>query len=50
MLPPWRVMPVRGNDEQGSSRGFSKGSGPDVVKHTEAKPEIWTKWSELKLK
>ena len=27
--------------------GFSKGTGPDVVKNTEAKPEIWTKWSEF---
>ena len=30
--------------------GFSKGSGPDVVKNTEAKPEIWTKWSEFQTK
>ena len=30
--------------------GFSKGTGPDVVKKTEAKPEIWTKWSEFETK
>lgn len=30
--------------------GFSKGTGPDVVKDTEAKPEIWTKWSEFETK
>ncbi|HRD67584.1 MAG TPA: cytochrome c [Candidatus Competibacter sp.] len=30
--------------------GFRKGSGPDVVKKTEAKPEIWTKWSEFETK
>ena len=30
--------------------GFSKGTGPDVVKNTEAKPEIWTKWSEFETK
>ena len=27
--------------------GFSKGTGPDVVKDTEAKPEIWTKATEF---
>jgi cytochrome c556 len=27
--------------------GFSKGTGPDVVKKTEAKPEIWTKATEF---
>jgi cytochrome c556 len=27
--------------------GFAKGTGPDVVKDTEAKPEIWTKASEF---
>lgn len=30
--------------------GFQKGSGPDAVKNTEAKPEIWTKWSEFETK
>lgn len=30
--------------------GFRKGSGPDAVKNTEAKPEIWTKWSEFETK
>ncbi|HHW76164.1 MAG TPA: cytochrome c [Xanthomonadaceae bacterium] len=30
--------------------GFSKGTGPDAVKDTEAKPEIWTKWSEFETK
>ena len=30
--------------------GFAKGTGPDVVKNTEAKPEIWTKWSEFETK
>lgn len=25
-----------------ASEGFTKGSGPDAVKDTEAKPEIWT--------
>ena len=30
--------------------GFSKGSGPDAVKHTEAKPEIWTDWDQFKSK
>lgn len=27
--------------------GFPKGSGPDAVKHTEAKPEIWTNWDKF---
>ena len=27
--------------------GFPKGTGPDVVKNTEAKPEIWTKSAEF---
>jgi len=27
--------------------GFAKGTGPDVVKDTEAKPEIWTKAGEF---
>lgn len=27
--------------------GFAKGTGPDAVKNTEAKPEIWTKASEF---
>jgi len=30
--------------------GFTKGSGPDVVKNTEAKPEIWTNWSKFETK
>lgn len=30
--------------------GFPKGTGPDVVKNTEAKPEIWTKPAEFKNK
>ena len=30
--------------------GFAKGTGPDVVKDTEAKPEIWTKSSEFDTK
>jgi cytochrome c556 len=30
--------------------GFTKGSGPDVVKNTEAKPEIWTKSGDFKTK
>lgn len=30
--------------------GFPQGSGPDVVKDTEAKPEIWTKSSEFETK
>jgi cytochrome c556 len=30
--------------------GFSKGTGPDVVKDTEAKPEIWTKPGDFKTK
>ncbi|MBL8259206.1 MAG: cytochrome c [Candidatus Competibacteraceae bacterium] len=30
--------------------GFAKGSGPDAVKKTEAKPEIWTKASEFDTK
>ena len=30
--------------------GFPKGTGPDVVKNTEAKAEIWTKWSEFETK
>ncbi|MFO1371239.1 MAG: cytochrome c [Candidatus Competibacteraceae bacterium] len=30
--------------------GFPKGTGPDVVKRTEAKPEIWAKWSEFETK
>ncbi len=30
--------------------GFPKGTGPDVVKNTEAKPEIWTKPDEFKNK
>ncbi len=30
--------------------GFAKGTGPDVVKSTEAKPEIWTKWSDFETK
>lgn len=30
--------------------GFINGTGPDVVKHTEAKPEIWTKTSEFDAK
>lgn len=30
--------------------GFSKGSGPDAVKHTEAKPEIWTNWDQFNSK
>ena len=30
--------------------GFSKGTGPDVVKDTEAKPEIWTKPADFKNK
>jgi len=27
--------------------GFPKGSGPDAVKNTEAKPEIWTNWDKF---
>ena len=27
--------------------GFPKGSGPDAVKNTEAKAEIWTNWSQF---
>ena len=27
--------------------GFAKGSGPDAVKGTEAKPEIWTNWDKF---
>jgi cytochrome c556 len=30
--------------------GFPKGTGPDVVKDTEAKPEIWTKRNEFETK
>ena len=30
--------------------GFPKGSGPDAVKNTEAKPEIWAKSSEFDTK
>ncbi|MBL8251590.1 MAG: cytochrome c [Candidatus Competibacter sp.] len=30
--------------------GFVKGTGPDVVKNTEAKPEIWTKPAEFDTK
>ncbi|MBK8182363.1 MAG: cytochrome c [Candidatus Competibacteraceae bacterium] len=30
--------------------GFAKGTGPDVVKNTEAKPEIWTKSGEFDTK
>lgn len=30
--------------------GFAKGTGPDVVKNTEAKPEIWAKPAEFKNK
>ena len=30
--------------------GFPKGSGPDAVKDTEAKPDIWTKWGDFKTK
>lgn len=30
--------------------GFAKGTGPDVVKDTEAKPEIWTKPSDFDAK
>jgi cytochrome c556 len=30
--------------------GFPKGTGPDAVKDTEAKPEIWTKSSEFETK
>lgn len=30
--------------------GFQKGSGPDAVKNTEAKPEIWAKSSEFDTK
>lgn len=27
--------------------GFPEGSGPDAVKNTEAKPEIWTNWDKF---
>ena len=30
--------------------GFTKGTGPDAVKSTEAKPEIWTKASDFDTK
>jgi cytochrome c556 len=30
--------------------GFPKGSGPDAVKDTEAKPEIWTNWGKFETK
>ena len=30
--------------------GFPKGSGPDAVKNTEAKPEIWTDWNQFETK
>ena len=30
--------------------GFTKGTGPDAVKNTEAKPEIWTKASDFDTK
>ncbi|CDH43892.1 MAG: cytochrome c [Candidatus Competibacteraceae bacterium] len=30
--------------------GFTKGSGPDAVKDTEAKPEIWTNWDKFEAK
>jgi cytochrome c556 len=30
--------------------GFAKGTGPDVVKNTEAKPEIWSKSAEFDTK
>ncbi len=30
--------------------GFPKGSGPDAVKDTEAKPEIWSHWDQFETK
>ena len=33
-----------------ATEGFSKGSGPDAVKDTEAKPEIRTNWSKFETK
>lgn len=30
--------------------GFPEGSGPDAVKNTEAKPEIWANWDKFKIK
>ena len=30
--------------------GFPKGSGPDAVKDTEAKAEIWSNWSGFEAK
>lgn len=30
--------------------GFPKGSGPDAVKDTEAKPGIWTHWDQFEAK
>ena len=35
---------------QAAPEGFAKGSGPEAVKHTEAKPEIWTKPDEFDAK
>jgi cytochrome c556 len=35
---------------QAALEGFPKGSGPDAVKNTEAKSEIWTDWDEFKIK
>lgn len=32
---------------QATLEGFPKGSGPDAVKDTEAKAEIWTKWDQF---
>jgi cytochrome c556 len=32
---------------QAALEGFPKGSGPDAVKNTEAKPEIWTNWDKF---
>jgi cytochrome c556 len=32
---------------QAALEGFPKGSGPDAVKNTEAKPEIWTNWDQF---
>ncbi len=32
---------------QTALEGFAKGSGPDAVKNTEAKAEIWTNWDKF---
>ena len=35
---------------QAAPEGFTKGSGPDAVKNTEAKPDIWTNMDDFRSK